>query len=125
MKHVKLFEEFDFPNSNQGTPASNLSDRNYWKEFDYMDGETADEWAGDPGYRALERNLGSSLDNIIALNSENDDVEDLEERIENSTPSSVIPSNQEYITSWEYYPELSIAVAFGNGGAPDWFFIKK
>ena len=55
-----------------GVLASELSKRKYWAEYDYMNGETADYWANDPGYIALENNLVAPMDSIYAFNSEND-----------------------------------------------------
>jgi hypothetical protein len=38
---------------------------------------------------------------------------------------NTVRSNQEWITAWDYFPELGIAVAYGAGGAPDWYFVAK
>jgi hypothetical protein len=124
MKHIKEFEFFQ-DEKDGGTPASELSNRSYWAQFDDNDGETADDWANDPGFQDLEKNLGINLDYLLALNSEGDDVEKFEDAIANSSPEKTVKSTQEYVTNWEYYPNLGIAVAYGNGGAPDWYFVVK
>jgi hypothetical protein len=122
--HVKLFEDF-FNNSElEGIKASDLSSKEYWAEFDDNDGETATEWEDDPGYNILSDMLDSPLENIQALNSEENDLSELEEKIEGMTPLKTIQSTQDYIGSWEYYPEVGVAVAYGNGGAPDYWFYK-
>ena len=123
MKHVKLFEDFD-QSENFGVRASDLSKKEFWSKFDYIEGKTADYWANDPGYAALERNLGAPMSSIRAFDSENDSVEEYETSIENLKPSTSIKSNQEYVTGWEYFPEAGIAVAYGDGGAPDWYFVS-
>jgi hypothetical protein len=121
MKYIKLFENF----GEEGIPATKISDREYWKDYDYEDGETADRWANDPGYQSLEKILGVPLEFIMAYNSESDDVEEYKSEIERMRPSEKIISNQEYLGAWKYYPESLIAVARGEGGAPDWFFVFK
>jgi|688.fasta_scaffold30669_16 hypothetical protein len=123
MNQVKVFEFFQ--EGEGGTPVSNLSSTSYWAEFDENDGKTADDWANDPGFQNLEKNLGISPDYLLALNSEGDDVEKFKGVIANSLPEKTVKSTQEYVTSWEYYTDLGIAVACGNGGAPDWFFVLK
>ena len=132
MKHIKLFEAFS--EMNTGIPASNLSKKEYWEKFDY-DESTANDWANDPGYQALEKHLGVPLDYIQVLCSETavdreyDEIEKIVEEIEEflgegaDVEGRSIKSNQEYVIGWEYYPELGIAVANGDGGAPDWYFI--
>jgi hypothetical protein len=122
MKHIRLFENFM---ANPEVPASNLSKREYWSEYDDMDGVTADYWANDPGYAALETNLGVPLDSIQALNSESDDIEELENAISSLDAANTVRSNQEFVTAWDYFPELGVAVAYGDGGAPDWYFVAK
>jgi hypothetical protein len=121
MKHLKLFENF----MEEGVNASNLSKKEYWAEYDDADGETAEYWENDPGYAALETNLGVPLDSIKALNSEVDSISILEDTISDLAPDDTIKSNQEWITAWDYFPEFGIAVAYGAGGAPDWYFVAK
>jgi hypothetical protein len=121
MKHIQMFEDFSYA---KGVPASKLANRDYWAMYDYMDGQTAEYWMNDPGYQELAKNLGTSLDRISALNSESDDVEHFENYLEGKQPAKTVRSNQEFIRSWEYFPELGIAVANGDGGSPDWFFVK-
>lgn len=123
MNQVKVFEFFQ--EGEGGTPVSNLSSTSYWAEFDENDGKTADDWVNDPGFQNLEKNLGISPDYLLALNSEGDDVEKFKDVIVNSLPEKTVKSTQEYVTNWEYYTDLGIAVAYGNGGAPDWFFVLK
>jgi hypothetical protein len=121
MKHLKLFENF----MEKGVNASNLSKKEYWAEYDDMDGETAEYWENDPGYAALETNLGVPLDSIQALNSEVDSIGDLEDAIDGLDAPNTVRSNQDWITAWDYFPEMGIAVAYGDGGAPDWYFVAK
>jgi hypothetical protein len=127
MKHITLFENFylmHFFSEEGGTQAENLASRKYWKEFDEVNGETATQWRNDPGYQMLSTELGSPIESIKAYNSEEDEITyEISDEIENLTPSNSIKSNQEYIGVWEYFPEHGVAVAYGNGGAPDYYFV--
>ena len=38
------------------------------------------------------------------------------------TPENSMKSNQEFVRGWEYYPSVGVAVAYGDAGAPDWYF---
>ena len=123
MKHVKLFENFE-TESNEGTEAVNLGSMDYWKEFDEVNGETATQWRNDPGYQMLSTELGSPIKSIKAYNSEEDEITDkIADKIDDLTPSKSIKSNQEYIGIWDYFHEYGVAVAYGNGGAPDYYFM--
>jgi len=59
------------------------------------------------------------------LNSEVDSIGELEDAIDGLDTTNTVRSNQEWITAWDYFPELGIAVAYGAGGAPDWYFVAK
>jgi len=128
MKHIKLFESFSLPKDVEGRAlASDLSKSEYWEPLDYNDGKTAEEWAQDPGYLALSKNLESPLDSILVFDSDHDDVEGLKDEVESLSKNSYsesIKSNQEYIDIWNYYPEEGIAVARSTGGGADWYFVR-
>jgi len=115
MKHIQLFEQY-----NTGIPAKNLSDPSWWAQFD--DEEAADSFAKDLGYQALDDALGKPLSAIKCLNSETDNVDEIENTIDGLTPENSMKSNQEFVRGWEYYPSVGVAVAYGDAGAPDWYF---
>jgi hypothetical protein len=132
MKHVQLFENFDTDHFfeflkeflKKGFPASKLSSKSYWSKFDYDNGSTALQWQDDPGYQALPQKLETDFSSILVYNSEETDVEKLEDFLENKTRDESIPSTQNWVSVWDYFPKFGIAVAYGGGGAPDWYFIS-
>ena len=127
MKHIQLFENFDthhfFDFLKRGISASKLSSKSYWIKFDY-DGSTALKWQDDPGYQALPQMLETDFSSILAYNSEETDTKKLVDFLANKIPDKFTCSSQKWVSVWEYFPKFGMAVAYGYGGAPNWYFIS-
>lgn len=120
-KHISTFESFSSPAKRT---AEDLGNREYWADFDYNDGLTADDWQNDPGYQALAEEMSTPLSQILAFDTESDEGTDelmSEIRRYREAPKT-IESTHPYLETWEYYPESGIAIARGYNGAPDYIF---